>query len=71
MTERYLYPEGKKKLEIKKAVSALMILLTYLQRKTRIILSALINISDVSRLAMKKVALCVCRARERANIGAI
>lgn len=35
-----------------------MILLTYLQRKTQILLSVLINISDVWRLGMKKVVGC-------------
>ena len=47
-----------------------MILLKYLQRKTQIILSALINISDVWRLEMQKVVSCVYRVRARANFRA-
>lgn len=45
-----------------------MILLTYLQRKTEILLSALISISDGWRLEMKEV---VGRGRARARFGAV
>jgi len=49
-----------------------MISLTYLQRKTPIILNALINISGVSRLEMKTLLLAVSTKRENGQIdGAV
>lgn len=71
MRERYLYPEGKK-LGKKKSTLSTLILLTYLQRKTPIILSALINILDVSRLEMKILLLAVYTKRGKGQIvGAV